>query len=203
MTFLSLLALAGAMLLLAITPGPGVFATVSRALASGFNNAAIVVMGIIAGDLIFMVMAIYGLAAVAEMMGSLFNVVKYVGAAYLVWLGIGLLRAESKPVEVEGVVEHSWRANFFTGLFITLGNPKVILFYLGFLPTFVDLAALTTLDVISIAVVISTVLGGTMLGYAFLAAKARNLFKDPKAERIMNRSAGSVMIATGAVLASK
>ncbi len=203
MTFLSLLALAGAMLLLAITPGPGVFATVSRALASGFNNAAIVVMGIIAGDLIFMVMAIYGLAAVAEMMGSLFNVVKYVGAAYLVWLGIGLLRAESKPVEVEGVVEHSWRANFFTGLFITLGNPKVILFYLGFLPTFVDLAALTTLDVISIAVVISTVLGGAMLGYAFLAAKARNLFKDPKAERIMNRSAGSVMIATGAVLASK
>ncbi len=203
MTGLSLLALAGAMLLLAITPGPGVFATVARALASGFSHAAVVVLGIVAGDLIFLLLAIYGLAAVAEYLSGFFLLIKYLGAGYLIWLGIGLWKSRAEGIKIVGVVEHSWQANFSSGLFITLGNPKVILFYLGFLPTFIDLSILTGNDVLAIAAVVSVVLGTTMLVYAYAAARAKRLFQSPRAERIMNKTAGSVMIATGTVLAVK
>ena len=203
MTLLSILGLAGAMLLLAITPGPGVFATVARALASGFKHASLVVAGIVVGDLIFLLLAIYGLSAMAEVMGSFFTVVKYLGGAYLIWIGYKIWTAEPSKTEIKGIQELSWKSNFFSGLAITLGNPKVILFYLGFLPTFVNLSALSTLDVIIIAIVVSVVLGGVMLGYAYSATRAKQLFKSEKTEKKMNRIAGGVMMTTGTVLIAK
>ena len=146
MSLISLLALAGAMLLLAITPGPGVFATVARALASGFGPSAVVVIGIVMGDLIFLLFAIYGLTAIAENLHGLFLVIKYIGASYLVYLGIKLWREKPEKIQLQAIGYRSWKSNFLTGLFITLGNPKVILFYLGFLPTFVDLTNLSGID---------------------------------------------------------
>jgi threonine/homoserine/homoserine lactone efflux protein len=99
--------------------------------------------------------------------------------------------------------ESSWFADLTSGLLITLGNPKVILFYLGFLPAFVDLAMLNAGDVVIIAGVVSLVLGATMLGYAYAASRARRLFQRRATKRILNRTSGSVMIATGAVLATR
>lgn len=99
MSLLNIFAFAGAMFLLAITPGPGVFATVSRALASGFSNAAFVVFGIILGDLIFLLSAIFGLSAIASIMGDFFILVKYLGGIYLLFLGYKILTSkENKPM---------------------------------------------------------------------------------------------------------
>lgn len=203
MTLISMLALAGAMFLLAVTPGPGVFATVARSLASGFGHASMVVVGIVVGDLVFLLLAIYGLASFAELLGDFFLVVKIAGGLYLVWLGYRIWTSEPEPSEVKGIRELSWKQNFLSGLVITLGNPKVILFYLGFLPTFLDLAALTTVDVVVVATIVSIVLGAVMLAYAWSAARARQLFESRRAKRAMNRSAGGVMIATGSVLILK
>ncbi len=204
MTLVSIFALAGAMLLLAITPGPGVFATVARALASGMKHSTFVVLGIVTGDLIFLLFAIFGLATVAENLHGLFLAIKYIGAAYLLYLGGRLWRAKPQPIQIDAAEESlSWQSNFWAGLFITLGNPKVILFYLGFLPTFVDLTALKTVDIVVIATVVTLVLGLTMLAYAYAAAQARSLFQKPTSQRWMNRSAGSALIATGSVLAAK
>jgi len=203
MSLLSIFALAGAMFLLAITPGPGVFATVARALSSGFKHAVMVVAGIVMGDLIFLMFAVFGLSAIAQAMGSFFIFVKYLGGAYLIWLGFKLFVNKPTAVNVKGIKELSWKTNFLSGLFITLGNPKVILFYLGFLPTFVNLQTLAIKDVLIIATVVSFVLGAVMLGYAYMATKAKNLFKDKKSEGLLNRIAGSVMMATGGVLIAK
>ncbi len=204
MTLISIFALTGAMLLLAITPGPGVFATVARALASGLKHSAFVVLGIVTGDLIFLLFAIYGLATVATNLHGLFVVIKYIGAVYLIYLGVRLWHAKPENIQIQaGTEDLSWKSNFLTGLFITLGNPKVILFYLGFLPTFVDLTSLSSLDVGVIATIVSLVLGLTMLAYAYAASRARTLFQDTSSQRWMNRSAGSAMIATGSVLAAK
>jgi len=96
-TLISILGLAAAMFLLAITPGPGVFATVSKALASGFRHAVPVVAGIVVGDMVFLLFAIYGLAVIAETFSFMFTVVKYFGGAYLIWLGIRLWRSP-RPV---------------------------------------------------------------------------------------------------------
>ena len=77
MTLLNSLALMGAIFLLAITPGPGLFAIISRSLANGFSHAAVMVIGLILGDIIYILMAIYGLSAVASMMGEFFIIIKY------------------------------------------------------------------------------------------------------------------------------
>jgi threonine/homoserine/homoserine lactone efflux protein len=203
MTLFSMLALAGAMFLLAATPGPGVFATVARSLASGFGHAAVVVAGIVTGDLVFLLLAIFGLASFAELLGDFFLLVKVAGGLYLLWLGYRIWNRVPGTVEISGVRELSWRQNYVSGLVITLGNPKVILFYLGFLPTFLDLQSLASVDIAIVAMVVSLVLGGVMLGYAWSAARARELFRSEKAERTMNRFAGGVMMTTGGVLILK
>jgi threonine/homoserine/homoserine lactone efflux protein len=202
-TLVSILGLAAAMFLLAITPGPGVFAAVSKALASGFRHAVPVVAGIVVGDLVFLLFAIYGLAVIAETFSLIFTAVKYFGGVYLIWLGIRLWRSTPASLEIAESISQSKRFSFFGGLSITLGNPKVILFYLGFLPTFLDLQSLTNLDIAVVAFVVSVVLGAVMLLYAFMASRARELLKSERAQNRMNRTAGSVMIGTGAVLLTR
>lgn len=203
MTLFSILGLATAMFLLAITPDPGVFATVSKALSSGFNRTVPVVVGIIVGDLIFLMFAIYGLSMIAETFSELFTIIKYFGAGYLIWLGIKLWRSTPLDTDISELTPQSNKLSFLGGVSITLGNPKVILFYLGFLPTFVDLNTLSIADVAIVAFVVSVVLGSVMLFYAFTASQARALFKSESAQNKMNKTAGSVMIGTGAILLSK
>lgn len=203
MTLYNMLAFAAAMFLLAITPGPGVFATISRALASGFNNASFVVLGIVVADIIFLLLAIFGLSAIATVLGDFFVIVKYLGGGYLLYLGYKILTSKEIETNVEAKEEISWKKNFLAGLLITLSNPKVILFYLGFLPTFVNLHSLNMIDIIAICIIVTIVLGGVMLGYAYSASGAKKLFKSKKSKRKMNIIAGGVMISAGGVLIAK
>ncbi len=187
------------MFVLAVTPGPGVFVTVSKALASGFKATLPVVAGIVIGDLTFLLLAIYGLAAVAETFATVFVIIKYLGAGYLIWLGLRLWRAQPHRVNVAASAKHS----FLSGLSITLGNPKVILFYLGFLPTFVDLSILQSVEIFVVAITVTFVLASVMLFYALSASRARELFKSTRMQQRMQQVAGSVMIATGSLLLLK
>ncbi|MHC3994171.1 LysE family translocator [Thiomicrolovo sp. ZZH C-3] len=199
MSVYDLAAFSAAMFVLAVTPGPGVFITVSKALSSGFKASLPVIAGIIAGDLVFLLAAIYGLAVVAETFAVLFTVIKYAGAAYVIWLGLQLWRTAPEAVSVSA----SKKYGFLSGLSITLGNPKVILFYLGFLPLFVDLRTLETYDVVLIAVALASILGSVMLFYACSASGARAFFKSERSQKRLNRTAGSVMITTGTLLLAK
>ena len=203
MSLLNIFAFSLAMFLLAITPGPGVFATISRALSSGFLNASFVVMGIVIGDIIFLLLAIFGLSAIASILGDFFILVKYLGGIYLLFLGYKILTSKEQETNLKGIYELSWKKNFLTGLIITLSNPKVILFYLGFLPTFINLQTLTAIDIFIISTVVTIVLGGVMLAYAYSASSAKNLFKSKSSKRKMNIAAGSVMISAGAILIIK
>lgn len=203
MTLLNLLTFGAAMFLLAASPGPGVFATLARALASGFTHAAVLVLGIVLGDIIFLLLAIYGLSSIAEFLGSFFTFVKYAGGLYLIWLGIGIWRSEANTKKVRGVREDSWKKNFLSGLSITLANPKVIFFYLGFLPTFVDLTRLTNFDVLAISAVVVVVLGSVLLTYAFLATRASRLITSERNQTRLNHCAGSVMITAGGTILIK
>ncbi len=202
MTIYSAIGFFVAMLILAASPGPGVFATVARALASGFRPALAVIGGIVLGDIIFLLFAAFGLSMVARALGGLFFIVKLCGGAYLIWLGIKIWLKNPEPL-ADGPDDHRgprW-GNFVSGLVITLSNPKVILFYCGFLPTFLDLSTLTALDLAIVVGIISTVLVGVLGSYAYLASRARNMFTRRRSIRRLNRAAGGVMVAAGVTIA--
>ena len=202
MTLYSAFGFAVAMLVLAASPGPGVFATTARAMASGFKPALAVIWGIVLGDIIFLLFAAFGLSMVARALGNLFFIVKICGGAYLVWLGIKIWLQKPELVQShQNSSTRSYWGNFFSGLIITLSNPKVILFYCGFLPTFLDLSALTIIDLALVVAIITAVLSGVLITYAYLASRARKMFTNERAVKRLNRAAGGVMVAAGVVIA--
>jgi threonine/homoserine/homoserine lactone efflux protein len=202
LTIYSAIGFSVAMLILAASPGPGVFATVARALASGFRPALAVIGGIVVGDIIFLLFAAFGLSMVARVLGNLFFVVKICGGAYLVWLGIKIWLKDPGPVSgAQDSDTRSQGGNFVSGLVVTLSNPKVILFYCGFLPTFLDLSTLTVFDLAIVVAIITAVLFGVLGAYAYLASRARQMFTDKRSVRRLNRAAGSVMVGAGVAIA--
>ncbi len=204
MTIESILGLSLAMLILAASPGPGVFASVSQALSSGFRSSLDVISGIVLGDLLFLMFAILGLSTIAHAMGEFFFIVKIAGGAYLIWLGVKMWTASPDSAGLKGnVVKGSGWRRFIGGLFITLGNPKVILFYIGFLPTFVDLSSLTISDVAIVMALITGVLFVVLGVYAYCAARARRLFTSGRAIKNLNRGAGTIMVGAGLTIAAR
>jgi threonine/homoserine/homoserine lactone efflux protein len=202
LTLYSAFGFALAMLVLAASPGPGVFATTARAMASGFRPALAVIWGIVLGDIIFLLFAVFGLSMMARALGNLFFLVKICGGAYLVWLGVKIWLQKPEPVQTHqnSAIRSKW-GNLVSGLIITLSNPKVILFYCGFLPTFFDLSTLTIIDLAFVVVIITAVLSGVLTTYAYLASRARRMFTNQRAVKRLNRAAGGVMVAAGVAIA--
>lgn len=188
------------------TPGPGIFAVTSCAIGRGFRDAVALTCGIVVGDLIFFLLAALGMTALAHSMGDLFLYVKFAGAAYLVWLGVKLWRARVEtapdgrplPARQRGF----WR-NALAGTALTLGNPKTIAFYAGLLPTFVDLEHLTAGDAALMMLIMLPVVGGIPTAYAYAAARARRFLNNPRRVRLMNRTAGTMMIGSGIAVAAR
>src|ERR687885_690863 len=202
MTFSSIVALFSAMVVLASIPSVSVLAVSTRSATSGFIHGVFTTIGIVVGDIIFIIIAIWGLSFLSETMGSLFVLIKYLGGAYLILLGIGLCRSKSKDVETLEVRETSLLSSFLTGLFITLGDQKATLFYLGFFPAFLDISKISYLDTGIIIAITTVAVGGVKLGYAFMADRARLLINS-KIREGMNIAAGCVMIAVGVFLVTK
>ena len=134
----SLLALFGAMLIVALIPGPAVFAVIARTFSSGFSRGLMMIIGITLGDFIFILLSLFGLSIIAEIMGTAFLIIKYVSAAYLIWLGITLIKSKVNAEDIKSSKESSLIANLITGLMVNLGNPKAIVFYIGLFPAFID-----------------------------------------------------------------
>ena len=203
MTVETLLAFTLAMVVLSLTPGPGSLTVIARALSGGFWSGLAAVVGLVLGDLLYLVLAVVGLSALATVMGELFLVVKILGAAYLVWLGIKSWRAPVDPGSVRPSADRRglWRS-FGLGVFATLGNVKVILFYVAFVPTFVEVAALSPWDVALFCAVVAAVLLPALGGYAFLAARAGRLFRSERALRRLNRVSGGLLVGAGVAVAT-
>lgn len=202
LTLTQIVAIFTIMIVGATVPSVSVLAVSARSAASGFIHGVFTTIGIMVGDILFIVLAIFGLALLAEILGDLFVLVKYLGGAYLIWLGIALWRSKSKVENIQGKTETSLFSSFLTGLFITLGDQKAILFYFGFFPAFLDLTKTTLLDtgiIIAMAIVAIAI---AKLTYAYLAIKARLLISSNVHQKI-NITAGSVLIAVGVIVMVK
>jgi threonine/homoserine/homoserine lactone efflux protein len=196
-------AFAAAFFFLAVSPGPGLAAILSRSLGGGMLAGLAVTAGLVVGDAIFLGAAMIGLSAIATAMGPLFAVVKYAGAAYLIWLGVQAFRSASKPVEFEAQTAGTLWKDVALGLMVTLGNPKPILFYGALLPTFLDLSKATVSDFI---VMMSVVFGVSFVvysGYMLMIERAKRLIASTRTVKRLNQVTGVMLIGSGVAIASR
>ncbi len=204
MTIEAAIGLIFALFVFCALPGPGVFAITARSLASGFQPALSLAVGMAFGDLFYVVVAMFGLAAIGQILGEFFIIVKMIGAAYLIWIGIRMwIKQPISFGEVNVRPASNFRKNFLIGFAISIGNPKVILFYLGFLPAFMDLTRLNAMDVLVVTTLVAVVITGTLAMYAYTASHIGRLFKSRRAVSRLNKGAGAVLIGTGLVIASE
>ncbi|WP_127600111.1 LysE family translocator [Nitratireductor alexandrii] len=202
MTIAGFIAYAGALAIAASIPGPGITALVARALGSGFRPALFMSFGLILGDLTYLTAVVLGLAVVAQSFGLVFLVVKWAGVAYLAWLAY---RFWTAGIVAETVTAETGRgglmASFVSGVTITLGNPKTMIFYLAITPTVIDLAAVSASDYAVLAGLTALVLIVVLVPYLALAAHARTLFARPAALRLLNRTAATFLGGAAAAIA--
>lgn len=201
MTLSTLLAYAGALFIAAAIPGPGMTAIVARALGSGFRPTFFMGFGLILGDLCYLTAVVLGLSYVAQTFATPFLVIKYAGAAYLGYIAYKLWTAGLLPQEVQARKGGGLGASFLSGLFVTLGNPKTMLFYVALVPTLIPLEAIGLTDYAALAGITFVVLMAVLIPYIVLAARARTLLKQPSALKLPNRVAGSILASTAAYIA--
>lgn len=203
MTYQMTAAFAAAFFVLALSPGPGLAAILSRSLGSGLPAGLAVTTGLVIGDAIFLGIAMIGLSAIANTMGPMFQVVKYAGAAYLVWLGIQAIRAATKPVEIQAIPSAPLLKDVGLGLVVTLGNPKPILFYGALLPNFLDLSSVTSGDFTILMAVVVAVSFVVYSGYMLVIERARRLLNSTRAVKRLNQATGVMLIGSGLAVASR
>lgn len=201
MTLSALFGLFVATVIFAVTPGPGTLAVISRGLSIGFWSAFILGVGLTLGDMLYLWAAMLSLGFIADQAESLFQIVRWVGGAYLIFLGYQTFRAPP-PTEAAELPKSAtvWRS-LVAGCAISCTNPKVILFYLGFLPVFLDLGALTLADMIWISVVVELALLVVLFAIAASAHKVRPLLAKGRLGIWINRISGSVMAGVGVAVA--
>lgn len=182
----------GAYAVAVLVPGPGVAAVVARALGGGFKGAFPMVLGILVGDLVYFVFAVFGLAAIATWFGPVFVVIRWAGAAYLLYIAWKFWTARPGAEQIRPRNDRPWKT-FLAGFSLTMGNPKTIVFYLGILPTVIPLDQINPVafaELTAIVVIVLLLIGS---GYAWLAASARDLFRSPRAVGRLNKTAGAMM----------
>lgn len=189
---------ATAYLLSVASPGPGIAALVSRTLARGWHGAPAFILGFVVGDLLWFTAAVTGVSALAQRASGALIVMKYAGAAYLLYLAYRMWTSEVVLADVDRR-ERPLDRPFFASFLLTLGNPKVMVFFLALLPTVVDLETLAITDALAMAAVIPVVLAGVMGAYVLASVRARGFFTSRRSFRRLNRC-GAIVMAGAAVI---
>ncbi|AZO40802.1 LysE family translocator [Mesorhizobium sp. M7D.F.Ca.US.005.01.1.1] len=196
MSFENWAAFAAASTILLIIPGPTILLVVSYALGQGWRTALPMAVGVALGDFTAMTLSMLGIGALLAASATVFTILKLIGAGYLIYLGVklfragGALKAEPRTDAVSSakMMAHAW--------LVTALNPKSITFFVAFLPQFLDRHAdfwtqmLTRDDLLALAF-------ANAFGYALIAARARNVVRNPKAIRIFNRTGGTLLVGAG------
>lgn len=203
MTFASLLIFAAALFVAAGSPGPSIAALVSRVISKGFRDVFPFLLAMWIGEGIWLSFAVFGLAVVAQTFHLAFVVVKWLGVAYLGYLAWKMWTApvEAKPEELPR--DDSPMKLFLAGMAVTLGNPKIMMFYLALLPTIVDLAAVTVVGWLELTLTMAVVLVAIDLAWVMAAAQARKLLKSRRAMKIANRISAATMAGAAAAIAAR
>ncbi|RKQ89564.1 LysE family translocator [Maricaulis maris] len=197
MTVQTLFLFAGALLVLFITPGPGIAAMIARTLDTGPWHAAMYGAGIMLGDIFWFTLAVTGLSAIATQLTAFWLIAKIVGAAYLGWMAFKAFwsawtGARPKPVFKVGS-KSGWATTFLAGVAMPLSNPKPIVFYLTLVPAFIPIEAITPVSYVVMLLIMLAMAVPTAGFYIGLAHRARNWLSTPQVRRGADIITGCVM----------
>ncbi len=197
MTFETWAAFAAASAVLLIIPGPTILLVVSYALGQGWRTALPMAVGVALGDFTAMTLSMLGIGALLMASATIFTVLKWIGAAYLVYLGIKLFRAggaldarpRSDAASAVKMMGHAW--------LVTALNPKSITFFVAFLPQFLDRSAdfFTQMLIFEATFLVLAFLNA--FGYAMVASRARNVVRNPRAISLFNKTGGTLLVGAG------
>lgn len=192
---------AAAMAGLWAVPGPVWVALTARALSGGMAGAWPLAVGVALGDLLWPLCAILGLAWVLSLYGDALEVMRWIAALVFIVMGVLLIRA---PARAPGTDSRMTRpglwAGFSVGVAAVVGNPKAILFYMGFLPGFFDLSQVTAPDIVAILAISAIVPMLGNLALALFLDRARRLLQSPEAVRRLNIGSGVLLVLVGFVI---
>jgi threonine/homoserine/homoserine lactone efflux protein len=202
MTLSNLLVFSLALMVAAGSPGPSIAALIARVLSNGLRDVLPFLAAMWLGEALWLGCAVAGLAVVARTLGVVFVAIKLIGVAYLLYLAWKMWFAPTQVSKGEMPSGQSpWRM-FGAGLTITLGNPKIMVFYLALLPTIVDLDRVGAAAWIELTAVTLIVLMSVDFAWALLAVRARRLLRSRKAVKIANRTSATMMAGAAAVIAA-
>jgi homoserine/homoserine lactone efflux protein len=184
--------------ILLVIPGPTVLLVVSYALGQGWRTALPMAIGVALGDFTAMTLSMLGLGALLAASATLFTILKWIGAAYLVWLGVKLWLAggtlEAAPrtdvVSAAKMLGHAW--------LVTALNPKSITFFVAFLPAFLDPHTDFLTQMIVFETTFLVLAFANAFGYALVASRARGFVSNPRAIGVVNKIGGGLLIGAGA-----
>ena len=199
----ALLVFAAALFLNAGSPGPSIAVLVSQVLTRGAGTVIPFVAAMWIGEAAWLAAAVAGLSVVAERLHLVFVVVKWAGIAYLALLAVRMWRAPVDPERSAEAPQGTALARFASGLALTLGNPKIMVFYVALLPSLLDVAAIGLADWALLTAVQLAVMAATDLGWIALAARVRGLFRSSRAMRLANRTSAVAMGGAAAVIATR
>jgi threonine/homoserine/homoserine lactone efflux protein len=204
MDIAGLLLFASVYLVAVASPGPGMAAVVARGLGQGMASAPAFVAGFVIGDLVWFTIAATGLSVIASRFEMLFLVIKYAGCAYLLWMAWKIWTAPVTPADPEAAKQRVRALPSFLGsLSLTLGNPKVVVFFLSIMPLVVDVKSMSPLVFAEMAVVIVAVIAPVMTLALWLADRARRVFTSERALRRINRGTAAIMGGAAVVIATR
>lgn len=203
MSLAALAVFATALLVNAGSPGPSVAALVARVIDKGIGSVLPFLAAMWIGELAWLIAAVLGLGFVAESFHTLFLIVKYIGVAYLAWLAFKMWTAPVKAEAGDLPSGHSPWGMFFTGLALTIGNPKIMLFYLALLPALIDISHISLGGTLALVLTALLVMMVVDLGWASAAQWARGWLKSPRAMRISNRFAATAMGGAAVAIATR
>jgi threonine/homoserine/homoserine lactone efflux protein len=186
----------------ALTPGPDTMTIFSRALSGGRFAAVPYTFGVVLAKLTLLTLVVLGLAAIAKSFGAFFVILKYAGAAYLVWAGIKMWRSSGISEARDLAATVSWK-DAFTGYALGVSNPNAIVFYVAVLPTVVDVHSLNLAMYLALCSTLTVLMVLIALVYALSADRLRGFMKSSKARRITNRVAGGAMIGSALLVAAR
>ena len=203
MTIAALIGFALALFVAAGSPGPSVAALVARVLTSGLRDVLPFLMAMWIGEAIWLTIAVAGFSVVVQAFAVLFTLIKVAGIAYLLWLAWKMWTARADIADDQlPIGQKPWRM-FLAGMAITLGNPKIILFYLAVVPAMLDTDGLSLAAWAELTLTMLIVLIAIDLGWALAAARARRLLKSRRSMRIANRTSALVMAGAAAAIAAE